>query len=356
MTNTKKRNKFYYSTYSNDIYSEAHQAKDDVASRERLEDGKHIKDDKRHWLIELLLNVRLIIVVASIVVSSVFFSNYANNEPTTERYKISRIVAPPSVFEIKSLQIPAIGNVVNKRKIFRAFIDNVKSDRLAERFSGSNELHKKLYFKKGIKFGETQDSVKISLEVKKLGIANQWLSGFLVFAAEQTINEYIKKVNHKVDDRKDKIKIEIDDLYAEQKLGNQDSEHKIERFKEASKIAKEKGITNSVDVESIPEKDRFGDLLYLQGYWKLDAEVKRLDLYIKKQSVDISSQQKELRSLEKLYPKVKSIQAFYLEKDSKIENLNSDDNRQTVWSVIGAGIGLIFGLIVSYPFRRKKVT
>ncbi|MBE8232946.1 MAG: hypothetical protein HAW67_04365 [Endozoicomonadaceae bacterium] len=353
MAEKKPANKFYYSTYSSDIYSEAQHSEKDA--HHRKQDGKHVKHQRRHWSLNVLFKTRMIIILVSVVISSIFFSSRVNNTPKPEKFEVGLVIAPPSVFDIKSLQLPSVGSIVNKRVIFEDFIKNVKSEKIAKRFSTSNNYHQQIKIKRGVRFGESVDSLMISMIVKQPEVVKQWLDGFLSFAASQTIASFIKNSEQKIDDKKDEAMLKIDTLYAEAKDENKGLTRKIKRYKKASRLAKSKGIATPIGVDSLPKDKRFGDLLYLQGYWKLDAEIDRLQLILDKQVVDVTSEQQELKDLELLFPSADNLKAFSLEKYLKTKDLNLKNNQQAVWSVIGALIGLMLGLIISFPFRRKKV-
>ncbi|MBE8190317.1 MAG: hypothetical protein HAW58_05610 [Candidatus Thioglobus sp.] len=352
MTEKKVANKFYYSTYSSDIYSEAQHSDQD--SQQRKQDGRHIKHEKRHWSLNILFNTRMIIILVSVIISSLFFSSQVNNNPKSEIFEIGLVIAPPSVFDIKSLQLASVGSIVNKRIIFEDFVKNVKSEKVARRFSTNNNYHQEIEIKRGVRFGESVDSLMISMSIKQPEVAKQWLDGFLAFAASQTISSFIKNAEQKIDDKKDEIILKIDTMYAEAKDEDKGLIRKIKRYTKSSVLAKSKGISLPIGIESLPKDKRFGDLLYLQGYWRLDAEVERMQLILDKQVVDASSEQQELKDLELLFPNADDIKAFSLENYLDTKNLNAQGNKQVVWNVIGALIGLILGFIISYPFRRKK--
>ena len=352
MSESKEPNKFYYSTYSSDIYAEAqHGNKDSV---ERKEDGKYIKSSKRHWSLNIILNTRLIIIIVSVVIGATVFSSVANNDPAPERFQVAQVIAPPSIFDIRELQIPSIGSVVNKRVIFENFIANLKSTKVAKRFTDDNGFHSKLLIKRDSKSFESTDSIKISVISKKPVIATQWLKGFLAFSASQTIADFVNKTERKIDDQRDKISLEIDEVYRENSEDNRVLEDKIKRFNSAIQKAKRKGVINAISVNDIPEEQRFGDLLYLRGYWILEADLKKLKISIKRQQVDVSEHQKELKKLGRLLPNTDNLKAFYLEKDLGTVDLNSKASKQLVWNIMGGILGLVLGLIISFPFRRKK--
>jgi LPS O-antigen subunit length determinant protein (WzzB/FepE family) len=352
---SKEPNRYYYSTYASDIYAEAEHSEKDVSARK--EDGKHIQSEKRHWSLNVIFNVRMIIIIVAIVISSIFFSSRVNNDPQVENFQVGVVVAPPSVIAIKDLQIPEVGNIVNKRIIFEDFIANIKSAKLAARFSSTINFADKLKIRRDSKSFESVDSVQIYIiGVKQPEAAKQWLSGFLSFAAEKTVNRFIKLSEQKIEDKKDQITLEIDAIYKDAEEGNKELRDKIKRYTTAMKKAQREGIINPIDIADIPEEDRFGDLLYLQGSWKLEAEVERLKTILEKKVVDVSEQQIELKKIIELVPENNNIQAFYLEQVQDVKDLNPAGNRQLVWSIVGAIIGLLFGLIISYPFRRKKVS
>jgi LPS O-antigen subunit length determinant protein (WzzB/FepE family) len=347
-----EKSRYYYSTYSSDIYAEAQHSETDVSNRKQ--DGKHVKSDKRHWSLNLIFNVRMIIIIVSIIISSIFFSAKVNNDPKPENFQISRILTPPNVFDIKALQIPSVGNIVNKRVIFEDFIANLKSDKVAKKFTGSSVFHSSLKIKRDRKSFESPDSVLVYVNTKKPEVANQWLDGFIAFVGEKTINRFIKITEQKVDDKKDKVILEIDKINKEALDGNKDITDKIKKYIFALKKAQRKGIINSINVRDIPKEDRFGDLLYLQGVWNLEAEIARLRVVLEKQVIDTSSQENELKKLNSISINQDDLKSFKLESREKDTNLNPAQNKQFVWNVIGGAIGLFIGLIISYPFRRKK--
>lgn len=357
MTEKKPINKFYYSTYSSDIYSEAQHGEKDM--HERKQDGKYIKGERRHWSLNILFNTRMLIIVPTMIISSIFFSSQVNNSPKAENFEVGLVISPPAVFDIKSLQLPSVNSFVNKRLIFEDFIKNVKSEKIAKRFSSENNnkqhYHQQIKIKRGIRFGESVDSLMISMTVKQPEIVKKWLDGFLSFAAGQTIKSFIKNTERKIEDKKDEIQTKIDTLYAESKDENKGYTRKISIYKKASKLANSKGIAQPIKVSSLPKEKRFGDLLYLQGYWRLDAEIERLRLILDKQVVDVESEQQELKDLAALFPNADNLKAFAVEKHLKNKSINSQQHQQAVWNIIGALIGLMLGFIISFPFRRKKV-
>jgi hypothetical protein len=351
-TKDKKANKFYYSTYSNDIYAiSEHQEKH---SSHRKDEGKYIKRNKKHWSLNILFNVRNIVVVASIVLGSGLFASMISNEPKNHTFQVGMVIAPPGVFFIKGLQIPEAGSIVNKRVIFEALIKTIKDKKNADLFTDSQKYYSNIKIKRGIQVGETVDSLRLTLEMQKPDLAQQWVRGYLAFSARNTINRFIRNSQKKIDDKKDQIRLKIDNAYKQVKDENKAILKKISRYRQAIKKAKALGIVKLASVESIPKNKRSEDSLYLQGYWGLENEVSRLELIFDKQLVNVDREQQELKDLEGLYPKFENLSAFSLEKNLELKNLNPAGSRQLVWSVIGAVIGLIFGLIASYPFRRKK--
>jgi LPS O-antigen subunit length determinant protein (WzzB/FepE family) len=352
--NTKKQeeSRYYYSTYSSDIYAEASHSKDDISNRKQ--DGKHIKDQKRHWSLNLIFNVRMFIIIISVVISSIFFSSQVNDNPEPEIFEIGRILTPPNVFEIKALQIPAVGSIVNKRVIFEDFLSNLKSEKTAKKFTGSGQFHSSLKLKRDRKSFESPDSVLVYIKTKKPEVANQWLDGYIAFVGERTIGRFVKITEQKIDDKKDNIILEIDKIKKEALDGNRDLTNKIKKYVAALKKAKHKGIINSISPQDIPQEDRFGDLLYLQGSWNLEAEITRLKTILEKQIIDTSSQEDELSKLNTISINQDALKAFKVESIQKDKPLNAGQNKQMVWNIIGGLIGLFIGFIISYPFRRKK--
>ncbi|MBW5288687.1 hypothetical protein [Abyssogena phaseoliformis symbiont] len=76
-----------------------------------------------------------------------------------------------------------VGSFVDKRVIFEDFIKNIKSERMAKRFSNDNQFYPKLKIKRRARIGEDTDSVMVSIDIKKPEITKQRLDGFLSFSA-----------------------------------------------------------------------------------------------------------------------------------------------------------------------------
>ncbi|WP_201341487.1 hypothetical protein [Abyssogena phaseoliformis symbiont] len=109
----------------------------------------------------------------------------------------------------------------------------------------------------------------------------------------------IRNSAKKINDKKQDIKFEIDTRYVEAQGGDKELGRKINRYEQALKIAKNKGIATSIGVDSLSKESRSGDLLYLQGYWQLDSEVDRIRFAIDKQEVDADFEQQELERLKR---------------------------------------------------------
>ncbi len=320
-----------------------------------MKDNIASKYEEKKWLIKFLSNKRLVIIIICVIIGSVFAANKINNDPQELIYKISRVVAPPSIFDIKELQVSEIGQAVNKRALFEEFIDNIKSEKLKNQFKSDEEFNKDIIIKRGRKIGETTSSVQISLAVKKPEAASKWLDGFIDFVARKTIEKKVEDVMQKIDDKKDEVMLKIDDIHAEASSGSKTIEIKIKKYEKAAQRAKALGVMESTSVDSLPMDKRIGDLLYLQGYWKLDAEVRRLKAITKRQIVDTNDEQEQLKYLDALAPDMDNIKVFYLEKIAKNKVLNAYESKQTVWSIFGGFIGFLVGMIISIPFKRKSI-
>ena len=352
MSKAKEQNRhYYYSTYSSDIYAEAQHNAEDINTRKQ--DGKYVKSN-RHWSLNFLFNTRMAIIAISVIISSILFSSQVNKDPKAGKVQVSRVLAPPHILDIKELQIPSVSNVVTGRIIFTDFLANLKSEKIAKKFSGSNIFYQDLKLKRDRKKFESRDSVLVYLDTKNPEAGNQWLNGYISFINEITINKFIKLAEKKIDGKKDNIAFEVYAINKERESGNNDLINKIKKYTISYKKAIKKGIVNSISAKDIPEEGRFGDLLYLQGSWKLESEIKRLNIILKKQVIDISSQQDELTRLSSVIPNSDNLKSFILERKMDDKDLESQGSKQLVWSVIGGLIGLFFGLIISYPFRRKK--
>ncbi len=70
----------------------------------------------------------------------------------------------------------------------------------------------------------------------------------------------------------------------------------------------------------------------------------------------MDSEQQELQDLEGVLPNSDDIKVFSLERVLKIEDLNLTKDKQVVcWGIVGGFIGLMLGMIISRPFKRKKI-
>lgn len=357
----KQQPKHYYSTYFNEIYQQKDYDTDadyylsltDKHNNQPDYNAEYTNNSK--YKPKPAFGVRASIIIIAAIIGSLFFGSQGNKEAVPENFSIDLVISPANIFDIQSLQIPAVGYKVNNKALFMDLLKKIKSTQFAQQFADSALYHPLLKIRRGIEIGERPESAQLSFETANPEGAQQWLNGFLTFAQQAVLNNYVDAADAKISDIRNKVQLEIDKVYQQANLESQTTKDKIARYQKAVKKAKAKGIINRVSAQSIPKEQRFGDLLYLQGYWKLEAQIKYFKLTLSRQSVDIESQELVLNEIKDLNPKINQLKAFAIEQVLKVKDLTDYNRQQSVWSFLGTVIGAIFGWILSYLFRRIKL-
>lgn len=358
MTNKTKKDKYYYSTYIDLIYQQKNYDFDsnyyqtlEGKNNSKTDDSK--VSDKLWW--ELVINIRVLIIVLSAIIFSLLFGAQNNQADIPDRFLIDVVVGPPNAFDIQGLQISKLSNKVNSQEMFTAFMKNINSEQFSQQLANSALYYPLLKIRRGIEVGERDESALISIEAEKPEEAQQWLSSFLTFTQQSVLTNYIDEVKSKLSDTRDKIQLEIDKIYQEASLESQAAKNKIARYEKAAKKAKEKGIINKVLAKNLTQEQHLDDLLYLQGYWRLEAQVKYLKFVLSRQIVDIASEQQTLSNIRNLIPSINRLKVFNFERELSVTDLTDRDSQQSVWSSVGAVFGAILGWILSRLFRRVRL-
>ncbi len=348
------KNRYYYSTYSNEIYAQNEHNLEEIKERQDLAENANLAT--RNWAMNAIFNLRIIIIIASTVAFAFILAPRQDANVPDPIYQIGKVLVPADVNDIDALQIPEISFVVNKRKLFNEFLANVSSPQNARKFGDESKFFSTLRISSDSKKYNTVDSVLISLdEVNDPEVANRWFGAYLTYASDQAVDYFVKQAQRKLDDKKDELSVEINNIARKVELANQELVNQIKRHKNALTQAKNRGIVESISVNDLPIAERFGDLLYLQGSWKLEEKLEKYQRQLNTQVVSVTKEQEQLKQLLSLGINAQTVRAFAIESIPEVINLTPEAMKPMGWSVLGAFMGFFIGYIISLFLRRKTV-
>lgn len=346
------KNRYYYSTYSSEIYAQNEHNLDEIQERQDLARKANLAT--RNWVMNIIFNLKVLIIIASTIAFAFILAPKQDANVPDPIYQIGKVLAPADVNDIDALQIPEISFVVNKRKLFNEFLANLNSPQNARKFGDESKFFSALRMSSDSKKYNTVDSVLVSLdEVSDPEAANRWLGAYLTYASDLAVDYFVKQAQRKLDDKKDELSIEINNIARKVESANQELVEQINRHKDALAKAKNRGIVESIRVNDLPAAERFGDLLYLQGSWKLEEQLEKYQRQLNTRVISASKEQEQLKKLLGIGINAQTVRAFAIESIPEVVNLTPEAIKPGDWSVPGAFIGFFLGYIISLFLRRK---